>query len=106
MVKKKKQYESRILLVPFTTYYDYKNDLELICKEVSVVGKRLCVYLAAAVSDFYINAEELVSFRRLSYILQSLSLARAQDPIRRWRVEPETHHDSESPKENRQRRCS
>ncbi|KAE9551020.1 hypothetical protein FO519_005754 [Halicephalobus sp. NKZ332] len=59
MIKKKKEYESRILMVPFVTYYDYKNDLELICKEFSAIGKKLCVYLAAAVSDFYIDAEEL-----------------------------------------------
>uniref|UniRef100_A0AC34QV57 DNA/pantothenate metabolism flavoprotein C-terminal domain-containing protein n=1 Tax=Panagrolaimus sp. JU765 TaxID=591449 RepID=A0AC34QV57_9BILA len=59
MINLKNKYQKRILMIPFTTYYDYKNDLEIICKEVASYGKKLCIYLAAAVSDFYIDSEQL-----------------------------------------------
>ena len=60
MVKTRHKYADRILMLPFNTFDDYKNDLEQICQACSVYKKRLCVYLAAAVSDFTIDAEKLV----------------------------------------------
>uniref|UniRef100_A0A914P9Z3 DNA/pantothenate metabolism flavoprotein C-terminal domain-containing protein n=1 Tax=Panagrolaimus davidi TaxID=227884 RepID=A0A914P9Z3_9BILA len=59
MIERKHKYADRILLLPFNSFDDYKNDLEYICHACAGYKKRLCVYLAAAVSDFYIDAERL-----------------------------------------------
>ena len=50
-----------LLAVPFTTLFQYLNLLRALCTEMSSVPKprRVMVYLAAAVSDFYVPWERL-----------------------------------------------
>uniref|UniRef100_A0A7E4V2W9 DFP domain-containing protein n=1 Tax=Panagrellus redivivus TaxID=6233 RepID=A0A7E4V2W9_PANRE len=58
-IQRHRKYASRMVLIPFSTFHDYMNDLEHICREISFLKRRLCLYLAAAVSDFYIEHEKL-----------------------------------------------
>lgn len=55
------KYRDRILYATFNTVEEYLHDIEVICKQVDRMGPRALIYLAAAVSDFYIKNEELVS---------------------------------------------
>jgi phosphopantothenate-cysteine ligase len=48
-----------LLPVPFHTVEEYLELLEYIAKGLALFGPRCCFYLAAAVSDFYIPAEEV-----------------------------------------------
>lgn len=52
--------EKRLMFVSFTTLFDYLWLLRGICEKLSVVKSRCALYLAAAVSDFYIPLEQLV----------------------------------------------
>ncbi|CAD5221892.1 unnamed protein product [Bursaphelenchus okinawaensis] len=54
-----KKYGDRLLFITFTTVEQYLHEIELICKHVHKLGPRALIYLAAAVSDFYIKKEEL-----------------------------------------------
>ena len=56
--------EKRLLKVPFVTVTEYLWYLRMCAQESSVLGDRAMFYLAAAVSDFYIPAEEMVCSER------------------------------------------
>jgi len=60
------RYKDSILFVPFTTVDEYLHDLEVICKEIQKIGSRALIYLAAAVSDFYIREEKLPTHKMQS----------------------------------------
>jgi len=51
---------SRLLMVPFTTLTDYLWLLRASAATMASLGPRAMLYLAAAVSDFYIPTDELV----------------------------------------------
>ena len=51
--------ENRLLSISFTSLADYMWYLRLICERISHFGPRVLLYLAAAVSDFYIPASEM-----------------------------------------------
>lgn len=53
---------NRLLCIDFTTLSEYLWLLRAACKALESHGKRAMLYLAAAVSDFYIPAEKLVCF--------------------------------------------
>ena len=48
-----------MLQLGFTTLSDYLWMLRIICNQLGPLGKRVMLYLAAAVSDFYIPAQEM-----------------------------------------------
>lgn len=48
------QYKSKIFLITFTSPSDYLKHLQMICKTLNPFGNRVLLYLAAAVSDYYI----------------------------------------------------
>ena len=57
-----KEDKKRLLEISFTTLNDYLWLLKSVCHELKVFGNKAMLYLAAAVSDFYIpNQVELVS---------------------------------------------
>ncbi len=45
---------SNFIEVPFVTVQDYLEGLEMLCKKMSKHEGKSIVYLAAAVSDFYV----------------------------------------------------
>lgn len=51
--------EQRLLEVDFISLFDYFALLEFICRRLGSFGKRALIYLAAAVSDFYIPKSEM-----------------------------------------------
>lgn len=60
-VKKYNTFESRLLMIPFQNILYYLETLKQLCSLLSPYGRSVLVYLAAAVSDFYISSENLVS---------------------------------------------
>ncbi|GMR42554.1 hypothetical protein PMAYCL1PPCAC_12749 [Pristionchus mayeri] len=58
-IQKAAQYSSRILFVPFVTLDQYLHLLEALCTVLKPLHERVLVYLAAAVSDFYIKHDDL-----------------------------------------------
>lgn len=56
---------NRLLCIDFTTLSEYLWLLRAACEALVPHGKRAMLYLAAAVSDFYIPAEKLVCFMYL-----------------------------------------
>jgi phosphopantothenate---cysteine ligase (ATP) len=52
----------RLLMIPFTSLTDYLWLLRASAASMAVLGTRAMLYLAAAVSDFYVPVEELVIF--------------------------------------------
>lgn len=48
------------MFIPFTDLEQYLHDLEAICSSLNSIGRRALIYLAAAVSDFYIREERMV----------------------------------------------
>ena len=57
------QDSSRLINVPFTSLSEYLNFLKGCAQVLSKCDKNVMFYLAAAVSDFYIPSEEMVSDR-------------------------------------------
>jgi phosphopantothenate---cysteine ligase (ATP) len=55
--------ENRLLTVPFRTVEDYLHKLEVIAKSVNACHSLALFFLAAAVSDFYIPANERVQHK-------------------------------------------
>ncbi|KAK7576522.1 hypothetical protein V9T40_012808 [Parthenolecanium corni] len=55
--------ENRLLRVPFTSLFDYLWFLRGICTELAAFGPKCLLYLAAAVSDFYIPSEQMVEHK-------------------------------------------
>lgn len=51
----------KILYVNFTTISDYFWLLKAACESLAPCGYRVILYLAAAVSDFYIPSDQIVS---------------------------------------------
>ncbi|XKL61034.1 hypothetical protein PGB90_008091 [Kerria lacca] len=51
--------EKKLLSVPFTTLSDYLWLLRGICEKLSILGPQCLLYLAAAVSDFYVPRENM-----------------------------------------------
>ncbi len=51
----------RLLAIPFTTLFDYLWLLRGVCEELDVLASKCLLYLAAAVSDFYIPQEQMVN---------------------------------------------
>ncbi|KAK0416737.1 hypothetical protein QR680_012653 [Steinernema hermaphroditum] len=56
---KKKEAADRLLFLPFVDLHQYLHDLEQICHRLNPLGPRVLIYLAAAVSDFYISHEKM-----------------------------------------------
>ncbi|KAL1547036.1 phosphopantothenate--cysteine ligase (ATP) [Salvia divinorum] len=48
-----------LLKLPFTTIFEYLQNLKLIASSISSIGSRALFYLAAAVSDFYVPWESM-----------------------------------------------
>lgn len=76
----------RILYITFTTLSDYFWLLRAACECLTIFGNRALLYLAAAVSDFYIPSSEIVS---LKYLLEVVHLsycfaAYSQNTIGSW----------------------
>lgn len=61
-VKKSKQF----LSVPFTSLADYLWLLRACCESLATSQQNALLYLAAAVSDFYVPSEQLVSYHNFS----------------------------------------
>ncbi|KRX94873.1 Phosphopantothenate--cysteine ligase, partial [Trichinella pseudospiralis] len=55
----KAQCEGRLILLEFETVTDYLGKLLFISKKLSILKEKLVMYLAAAVSDYYIPEEQL-----------------------------------------------
>jgi phosphopantothenate-cysteine ligase len=58
--------EERVLEVPFCTVYEYAQYLELIASASAVFERNAILYMAAAVSDFYLRFEDFKSHKRTS----------------------------------------
>ena len=56
----KMKLENTLLMVPFTTMFDYLFHLRELSILLEPLGSRAMVYLAAAVSDFYIHPSNMV----------------------------------------------
>uniref|UniRef100_A0A915NQI5 DNA/pantothenate metabolism flavoprotein C-terminal domain-containing protein n=1 Tax=Meloidogyne floridensis TaxID=298350 RepID=A0A915NQI5_9BILA len=54
-----KRNASRLLFIPFVELDQYLHDLEVICTCLHKCGPKVLIYLAAAVSDFYVLEERL-----------------------------------------------
>ena len=53
------KHDKRLLMVSFTSLSDYMWYLRSICQRLGGMGSRVMLYLAAAVSDFYIPSSEM-----------------------------------------------
>lgn len=60
---KEAQEGGRILYVTFTTISDYFWLLRAACECLAYCGTRALLYLAAAVSDFYVPSNQLVCYK-------------------------------------------
>ena len=58
--------DGTLFQVPFETLFDYMWYLRLLARSLAHCGSRSLIYLAAAVSDFYIHPDELVCGRHVS----------------------------------------
>ena len=60
LIKYKAIKQNNLLLkIEFTSLFEYLALLEFICKAISTIGKNALIYLAAAVSDFYLPKNEM-----------------------------------------------
>jgi phosphopantothenate---cysteine ligase (ATP) len=76
----------RFLMIPFTTLTDYLWLLRASAASMATLGPRAMLYLAAAVSDFYLPLDELVrNFCPQKHKTSKMSniLARAQNAVER-----------------------
>lgn len=91
------QEANKILYINFTSVVDYMWLLRAACECLAAFEKRAVLYLAAAVSDFYIPSDKMVIFISLIYmtnihsvlllffiINELFRLANAQNAIRTW----------------------
>jgi phosphopantothenate-cysteine ligase len=60
VLEKYERYKPETLMIPYVTLGDYLWLLKGISKELEPVGRRAMLYLAAAVSDFYVPKQEMV----------------------------------------------
>lgn len=58
-IELKTRYKERILYIPFSTLQSYCFYLDEICQQLTPMKSRALLYLAAAVSDFYIEEEQM-----------------------------------------------
>jgi phosphopantothenate-cysteine ligase len=63
------------LSVSFTTVHEYLELLEYVAKGLAFYGPRVCFYLAAAVSDFYVPPDEMVQHKIQSGTNNNLNLS-------------------------------
>jgi phosphopantothenate-cysteine ligase len=61
VLKRYREVQGRLLLVPFTSLGDYLHLLRAACSVLRPLSGNAMLYLAAAVSDFYIPADRMVS---------------------------------------------
>lgn len=54
-----KKYHDNIIYIPYTTLEDYLSKLYPLCERIKEFNKHAFVYLAAAISDFYIPEKDL-----------------------------------------------
>ena len=57
------QYEPRLLALPFQSVDEYLHLLRAACQALAPAGPRALLYLAAAVSDFFVPAHELATHK-------------------------------------------
>lgn len=83
-VYKSVQKAGTLLTLNFVTVNDYLWLLRAVSQELSGFGRKAMYYLAAAVSDFFLPRQKMVSMgrRSLGSWLNVISLVRAQDSIR------------------------
>lgn len=55
--------EQCLLAVPFTSVDEYLHSLKAACEALQTAGQRAMVYLAAAVSDYFVPAEEMAEHK-------------------------------------------
>ncbi|RKO97255.1 hypothetical protein CXG81DRAFT_2114, partial [Caulochytrium protostelioides] len=55
--------KNKLLMVPFVTVSDYLFMLRMICHQLAPLRSRVLVYLAAAVSDFYVPGGDMPSHK-------------------------------------------
>ena len=65
-------HSARLLTIPFTSVSEYLALLRVVCRALRPAGRRALLCLAAAVSDFYVPADELPEHK-----IQSAASARA-----------------------------
>ncbi|KAI1728249.1 DNA / pantothenate metabolism flavoprotein domain-containing protein [Ditylenchus destructor] len=53
------KHSKRLLFISYTTLHQYLHILDTICHELNQYGNKALIYLAAAVSDFYVKEEQL-----------------------------------------------
>ncbi len=63
-VREYRRVRSRLFSIAFVTLASYLELLELCCHCLTGTGRHALLYLAAAVSDFYIAESDLVGLRR------------------------------------------
>lgn len=88
------QESNRVLYVDFTSVVDYMWLLRAACECLEALNKRALLYLAAAVSDFYVPSDKMViillrwDLLICSLLMQTftvgLIVANTQDTIRSW----------------------
>lgn len=57
------KYKSSLLLIPFQTVSDYLDGLKQLCSLLKPFGRSALIYACAAVSDYYIPADELTEHK-------------------------------------------
>ncbi|VDN27902.1 unnamed protein product [Gongylonema pulchrum] len=62
-IKLRQECSDRLLMISFDDVSVYLSLLEAICTRLRPFGPSVLVYLAAAVSDFYLSEDNLVSFK-------------------------------------------
>ncbi|CAD6187723.1 unnamed protein product [Caenorhabditis auriculariae] len=82
-VQDHRTYSDRIFYVSFKTLDQYMSSLEKVCNEVKHFGSLVLVYLAAAVSDFYVTQETMPTHKMSSDKDLSLRLSLAPKVIER-----------------------
>lgn len=63
LYKRSVKKEGRLLMLPFTSVHEYLHMLKSVSETLTPVGKRAMVYLAAAVSDYYVPNEEMAEHK-------------------------------------------
>lgn len=72
--------KNRLFKVEFTSLFDYLTLLEYICKEIDCLKQNALVYLAAAVSDFYLPKNEIPTHKIQSNSAEGLNLTLKSTP--------------------------
>jgi phosphopantothenate-cysteine ligase len=78
---KKVKADQRLLQIPFTTLSDYLWVLRITCQLLRPFGPRAMLYLAAAVSDFYIPAQDMSEHKMQSSEVKCLKSSNSSQII-------------------------